>query len=542
MRIFIYTRKSKFTGKGESIENQTELCREYISTHIQGSREDDITVFEDEGFSGKNTTRPQFRQMMELVRTTPVDYIVCYRLDRISRNVGDFSSLIDELNDLKVSFICIKEQFDTSTPMGRAMMYIASVFAQLERETIAERVRDNMYMLARSGRWLGGITPTGFRSEQEQKIALDDKLRTSFKLIPIPSELELVKLVFETFLKQESIAGTTKYLNEHGFRSKMKNEFGTESVKAILRNPVYAIADAQSKQYFIDRGAQICFTEEDCDGIQGFMPFNRSYKGKHGRVPKEISEWIIAVGKHKGIVAGRDWVHIQNLLDEKRINAKNNAPSPISSALLSGILRCSECGNRMRPRIFTNYIKKDGNPAFYYTCATKDSSKTKKCTVKNANGYELEEAVCSVLRSYNSPTSPIYPQLLQLRNELGTSKDPFIERQKTLDETVKTNQSKIQNLINAIAGGDTDPLVIECIKEQIKELQAESENKTKEISALALKRVEMAGSKSRLARIEKALASFETLLDSAAPIEKKALLTAIITRIEWDGETAHIYL
>ncbi len=90
------------------------------------------------------------------------NYIVVYRLDRISRNVGDFAGLIERLSAMNTAFVCIKEQFDTSTPMGRAMMNIAAVFAQLERETIAERVRDNLVLLARTGRWLGGVTPLGF--------------------------------------------------------------------------------------------------------------------------------------------------------------------------------------------------------------------------------------------------------------------------------------------------------------------------------------------------------------------------------------------
>ena len=133
MRIAIYSRKSKFTAKGESIENQIEMCKEYIDQHFNSIKNIEISVYEDEGFSGKNTERPQFQKMMLDTHEKPFDYIVCYRLDRISRNVSDFSALIEELKEYKTSFICIKEQFDTSTPMGRAMMYIASVFAQLER-------------------------------------------------------------------------------------------------------------------------------------------------------------------------------------------------------------------------------------------------------------------------------------------------------------------------------------------------------------------------------------------------------------------------
>ena len=98
-----------------------------------------------------------------------------YRLDLISRNIGDFAELIEDLGDRHIDFISIREQFDTSSPMGRAMMYIASVFSQLERENIAERIRDNMYELSKTGRWLGGTTPTGYASERLSSLTVDGK-------------------------------------------------------------------------------------------------------------------------------------------------------------------------------------------------------------------------------------------------------------------------------------------------------------------------------------------------------------------------------
>ena len=158
----IYSRKSKFTGKGESIENQIELCRQYIAMHFGEDAAENVLVYEDEGFSGGNLERPQFKKMMKDSQKIAFAAIVVYRLDRISRNIGDFAKLIEDLGDRHIDFISIREQFDTSSPMGRAMMYIASVFSQLERETIAERIRDNMHELSKTGRWLGGTTPTGW--------------------------------------------------------------------------------------------------------------------------------------------------------------------------------------------------------------------------------------------------------------------------------------------------------------------------------------------------------------------------------------------
>ena len=125
--IAIYSRKSKFTGKGESIGNQVELCKEYVRVHFGDAAVDKVVVYEDEGFSGGNLNRPDFKKMMDAAKKRKFKAIIVYRLDRISRNISDFASLIEELARLDISFVSIKEQFDTSTPMGRAMMYIASV-------------------------------------------------------------------------------------------------------------------------------------------------------------------------------------------------------------------------------------------------------------------------------------------------------------------------------------------------------------------------------------------------------------------------------
>ena len=199
MKIAIYSRKSKFTGKGESTQNQVELCKEYANKHFDNIEE--FIVYEDEGFSGGDTDRPEFQRLLKDANKNNFSVLICYRLDRISRNVSDFSNTIEELNNYNISFVSIREQFDTSTPMGRAMMYIASVFAQLERETIAERIKDNMLQLARSGRWLGGNTPIGYESESIVYLDSNYKEKKMYKLSPIKKELDVVKLIYGKYLE-----------------------------------------------------------------------------------------------------------------------------------------------------------------------------------------------------------------------------------------------------------------------------------------------------------------------------------------------------
>ena len=129
------------------------------------SEEDvDIQYFSDEGYSGKNLNRPGFSEMMRIESINPFDYIIVYKLDRISRNVADFSKLLEELQKRNTYFVTIQQKYDTSTSTGAAMFHMTVVFAQLERDTIAERIRDNMYESSKKGKWLGGTVPLGYTS------------------------------------------------------------------------------------------------------------------------------------------------------------------------------------------------------------------------------------------------------------------------------------------------------------------------------------------------------------------------------------------
>jgi len=218
LKAAIYSRKSKFTGKGDSIGNQIEMC----SNHAKNLGINDFVIYEDEGHSGKNTDRPRFQAMIQDARDKKFDILICYRLDRISRSVSDFSTLLEELNNLEISFISVREQFDTSTAMGKAMIYISSVFAQLERETIAERIKDNMYELARNGRWLGGPPPLGYKSVSEKYID-KDKERKRTNLVIDKEESDKVKFIFATYLRVRSTQKTIKVLAENGITGSFSN-------------------------------------------------------------------------------------------------------------------------------------------------------------------------------------------------------------------------------------------------------------------------------------------------------------------------------
>lgn len=155
--VALYARQSLDVRDSISIELQIEKG---ISMCEAG---EPYKTYVDKGYSGKNTHRPQFMQLIEDIKQGLITKVIVYKLDRFSRSVLDFSNTWEILSKNHVEFISVNEKFDTSTPIGKAMLFIIIVFAQMERETIVERVTDNYYQRAELGSWMGGPAPYGFR-------------------------------------------------------------------------------------------------------------------------------------------------------------------------------------------------------------------------------------------------------------------------------------------------------------------------------------------------------------------------------------------
>ena len=143
--IAIYARQSVDKKDSISIESQIDFCKKEVG-------EEDYKVYKDKGYSGKNIDRPAFKEMMRDIKKNAITKVVAYKLDRISRSILDFNNLLEEFKKHNIEFVSVTEKFDTSTPMGKAMVNIVVTFAQLEREQIAQRVKDNYYERGKTGR------------------------------------------------------------------------------------------------------------------------------------------------------------------------------------------------------------------------------------------------------------------------------------------------------------------------------------------------------------------------------------------------------
>ncbi|MGO1042586.1 recombinase family protein [Clostridioides difficile] len=515
MKAAIYSRKSKFTGKGESIENQIQLCMDYAkSIGIK-----DFLIYEDEGFSGGNTDRPQFKKMMKDAKDKKFDYLVCYRLDRISRNVSDFSTLIEKLNKLDISFISIKEQFDTSTPMGRAMMFISSVFAQLERETIAERIKDNMYELARSGRWLGGKTPHGFDSEKITFLDENLKRRSMYQLQVNNEQMEVVRLIYNKYLELRSLSKLYKYVYHNSIRGPRGGKFDPSSLSGILRNPVYVKANADILDYLRNNGMDVVGNP---DGKCGVLTY-----------AKNTSNSIAAIAKHHGIIEPNIWLEVQNQLDKNR--DKTPRISTGKTALLSGLLKCNKCKANMR--ITYKGKKTDKDLKYYYICGTKKTLGIDGCNCKNLNGPLVEGLVIdkvkncnieSIVNAFNSN----YIKFNNVFNDVNSEINLFKKQ-------IYYKERLINNLVMELAK-NTGSVASNYIISQIESLNSEIEILKSKLSNLEVNSIDINNSSLSLNIIVSNLKRFNDELDDASLDDKRLLLSTIIDSIIWDGNSGNL--
>ena len=321
-RIAIYGRKSVKSEKGDSIKNQLTKCREYVKLTAKNDEELVFAEYKDEGFTGANTFRPGFQKLIRDIEQSKIDKLICYRLDRITRSVADFSDINKTLEKHNVSFASVNESFDTSTPMGRAMLQIIIVFAQLERETIRERITDNMFELAKTERVIGGKAPLGYNLDRYE-VEGTKKKQTRYEVDEATAPN--IQLIFDKYIELRSMSRLESFLLQNRITSQNGKDLTTTQLSIILKNPTYARADERIKAFYVQQGAQF-FGE--VNGETGLLTYGKTKssltdRGKQSLTKKKPEEWTISVGSHPGIINADTWLEAQSIIqpefDEKNI-------------------------------------------------------------------------------------------------------------------------------------------------------------------------------------------------------------------------------
>jgi len=352
VRCGIYTRKSTEEGLEQEF-NSLMAQREAAEAYILSQRELGWTVvanrYDDGGFSGGNMDRPALKRLLADVEARQIDCVIVYKVDRLSRSLLDFASIIGVLDKHSATFVSVTQQFNTSSSLGRLTLNVLLSFAQFERELTRERTRDKVCAARRKGKWTGGYPVLGY-----------DVAATRGKLVVHEAEAECVRQIFARFNRNGKLIETLNEIDQKGWRTKAwttrqglrhgGSRFNRHTLAYLLSNPLYM--------------------------------------GKV-RLKGELHN-----GEHVAIIDPKVWKRAAALL-AANAEVKPQRAGKRQEAILRDLLYCETCQSPMVP----TYTKRNKTKVRYYTCRSAQMRGWKSCPAKTLPAREIEEAILERLQA-----------------------------------------------------------------------------------------------------------------------------------------------
>ncbi|WP_073009899.1 recombinase family protein [Clostridium amylolyticum] len=509
LKVAIYGRKSVETDKGDSIRSQLDICKDYF---LRKDPNTEFVEFEDEGYSGGNTNRPDFKSLMIRAKNREFDAVGCYKIDRIARNVVDFVNIYDELNKLDIKLISVTEGFDPSTAIGKLIMMILASFAEMERENIKQRVKDSMRELAKSGKWTGGTLPFGYTT-----IRVTEGSKKASYLSVDNDNVDLVKEIFNIYLETGSMHKVQKWLYDE------KNiKWCLSTVKNILTSPVYVMANKEIVNYLNNFGE--VFGKPN--GESGILTYNRRpyTNGKHRWNDKSM---FYSISKHNGIIEPNLWLRTQSLQEKNKVSPR---PKASQISYLTGVLKCSKCKSSMT--VSHNHKNKDGSISYVYICTGRKAYGANYCDCKQVKRSILDKEIEDELNSY------VNLDIEQFKEILGTAleDDGLKNRISSIKKKIESNSNKINNLVDKLSM--LSNAAGAAILSKIEILTKENEVLKKDL--LFAEQEQLLNSQS--ADVEEkyeALKQLANVLDTNEIDIKRRLLECAVKEILWNSDTGY---
>ncbi len=471
-----------------SLTTQLQRLRAHVD-YKNGSGEEWIEagVYELKGVSGKDSMRSQeYAELFAAVRAGRINTIVCTALERLCRSVKDFLWFFEFINEHGVEFVCLKQQYDTTTPQGKLFVTIMMALAEFEREQTADRTRDAMHARSERGLWNGG-----------QLLGYDlDPDRKGY-LIPNEEESALVNFAFDTYVSRGSLRETVTTLNAGGYRTKAYNsrrgqihrgkEFSLTSVLYLLKNPAYI------GRKEINKSTQS--TGRDCRLVDAVWP---------------------------GIVEASRFEEAQRLLATNGRTRHNAAASVRHTYLLSeGVLQCGRCETRMEGRSGTGRL---AVKYFYYVCRNKD------CGLRVTAG-EIENAVVARIAELSGDPALLNSLVSATNARLQGQAPALAKRKKALQRglgTVKSEAEKILGEWPSLDGSEAKAFLTDKLNElgkrktEIQTALAEAEDGLLRLDERAVS----------AEQVRSALLRFSEVFACLKPHEQKELVRLVVHRAE----------
>ncbi|HEL0697977.1 recombinase family protein [Streptococcus equi] len=505
---YVYTRVS--TGMqvdGYSLAAQEERIRQYAKAYDI----EIIKIYEDAGKSGKSILgREQFLEMLNDVESEKdnVDYILVFKLSRFGRNSADTLKSLEIMENHDVHLICVEDGLDSSKDAGKLVITILSAVAEMERETILAQTMAGRKQKAREGKWNGGFAPMGY-SISNGILQVNEEEAKSIRMI--------FDLYANTDMGSNKLAqhlvnlGITKPIRQNG----KSPYYSANVIRNILKNPVY----------------------------NGKIAFGRRQTKVDSRTKKnkivQSDSYILVDGQHKSLVDDALWNKTQiKLKAQSKKYKKVNRPKGERIYLLSGILKCPECGSSLYGNISKKKNKnKDGEyykHYFYYSCKHRKMMDGHKCTFSKQLKMEtLNHEVLTIISKIVS--EPSFAEKLQekINIQIDTT-----EIDKTLDKYYNQHRKYVSTKISLMSQIDNLDFDSRHYKQKFFDLNERLNSiydRIEEINKLIVENEErkevILREKMTADNVYKILLTFETLLGVMEEVDKKRFCQLLLEKV-----------
>ena len=340
--IYGYCRVSsdEQAAHGISIDAQRDILNGYAAMSQQ-----EIKIFEDAGYSGKNTDRPALQRLLSSIGPD-VSAVVVWKLDRLSRSLRDTLTMIEDVfTPAGVTLVSVTESINTSTPSGRMMLNLLASFAQLEREQDSDRVVMAHKHLARDCKYLGGHVPLGYIIDEDKYYQLHPQLAP------------VVRQIFDMYLARDGYGPMLSLLNSSAVLplTGKRKEFTKQDLYFLLQNEIYT--GTYIRRIGADKRHKV--TSPETIRVPGGVP---------------------------AIISQEEW---RRACEIRRYNSSAMAAyRAVDVYPLSGLVRCAVCGGNMTVR--HGGKTRSGETERYYSCAKRCVSSPRVVAVENAAYTAIE--------------------------------------------------------------------------------------------------------------------------------------------------------
>jgi len=466
VRCAIYTRVSTDQGLDQdfnSLDAQYEASSAYIRSQAHAGWTLIRSRYDDGGYSGGSTDRPNLLRLLDDVRARKIDVIVVYKVDRLTRSLADFAKLVELFDAYDVSFVSVTQQFNTTTSMGRLTLNVLLSFAQFEREVTSERIRDKIAASKRRGLWVGGPLPLGYELKDG-------------KLVVIEEEAERVLLIFRRYLEVTGINELVRDLRAKNICTKARTlgttgktrggiPFGRGALSHLLRNRFF-VGEVSYKGEVLP-GEQTAIMDKSLfEAVQQKLSAHQSHKTltrqKSDHLLKDLlfddaGHRMIATHATKGGIRYRYYVSQPGLHGESRtanLGSVSRVPAPeIEQAIISA-LRKHFTDDQPRAEINHGQVSFDHTALSTLVSRIEVQRTQLVICVKPANGAESEllsmpwqkppsKRFRKILLPHGTPRENVRPERAERRARLVSA---IARGRRWLDELISGAVTGIQQL------------------------------------------------------------------------------------------------